>query len=128
MLRRIFDVLGGLIIGLAVAASVHCGTSDGGGGGTGLVADASADAAGGGGEAGVPAWAAHRGDGACERTGGEYTDTYEYDGAGRLVREERRDQTGAVISRTAYEYDGKGRLQRSIDELSGSTWVYFWDC
>jgi len=45
--------------------------------------------------------------------GSSSTTVNEYDEAGKLVKQENFDPSGAFVDRTAYEYDDEGRLKRS---------------
>jgi hypothetical protein len=123
-LRRILDLAGGLIAGLAIAASCGIANDDSGS----MVADVAADSApeGGGVGGSVPPWAAHLGYGACRESAedGSAAYSFTYDAEGKLTR---ADYGVGVVE---FVYDAKGRLIRKTSTQTGSstTTVFDWDC
>jgi YD repeat-containing protein len=123
-LRRILDLAGGLIAGLAIAASCGVANDDSGS----MVADVAADSAseGGGGGNSVPPWAAHLGYGACRDSAkdGSGARHYIYDSEGRLLRSE------GAFGVVEYGYDSSGRLVQRSTTYEGDTDVvlFDWDC
>jgi hypothetical protein len=49
---------------------------------------------------------------ACEGPAMKFTQTFEYDGSGRVARTKNLNEAGFVASEWSYEYDGSGRIVR----------------